>query len=239
MVFKSKNTIDRFDPNTSISSEQMYEIENIGHNKFGMKKLVMMENAGHSLADLIIKKFKKKLIKKKIIAVCGTGNNGGDAMVAMRHISGKYNMPISIILVGSPDSIKTEESRTNWNIVKKMKHTINIKICKNINDEIKKEINDADIIVDGIFGTGIKGEIKNLHAEIIKLINKSNAFTVSVDIPSGLDPNNGFVSTPCIRSDFTVTFHRIKHGLLKNKKYTGKILLESIGIPTEIEKEVL
>ena len=239
MVIKSRNKIDRFDINASISSEQMYEIENIGHNKFGMKKVMMMENAGHSLADLIIKKFKKKLIKKKIVAICGTGNNGGDAMVTMRHLSGKYHMSGSIILLGSPDSIKTEESRINWNIIRKMKQTINVTICQKINKEIKNEIDNADIIVDGIFGTGIKGEIKNIHADIIKLINKSKAFIVSVDIPSGLDPNNGFINTPCVYSDLTVTFHRIKHGLLKNKKYSGKIVLEAIGIPSEIEKEVL
>jgi len=67
-----------------ISSEQMYRIEDNGHSIFGMKKLLMMENAGHGLADFILSEQGPHLDGKKIISFCGTGNNGGDAMVASR-----------------------------------------------------------------------------------------------------------------------------------------------------------
>jgi NAD(P)H-hydrate epimerase len=110
---------------------------------------------------------------------------------------------------------------------------------KDLNEDIKAKINNADIIIDGIFGTGIKGEIRYPNADAIDLINSSKAYVVSIDIPSGLDPNTGIVYEKCVKADATVTFHRMKRGLLKNKKYTGTIHVERIGIPPEAERGVL
>jgi NAD(P)H-hydrate epimerase len=237
---KKYKTISKKIQDSVISSDQMYEIENAGHNKFGMKKVIMMENAGFGIADFIIKKFKNKGFSKlKILAVCGTGNNGGDAMVASRHLAclGIY---LKVILLGDPSSIKTDEALTNFQIISKMNRTIELIILSNIDTKkIKKEILNADIIIDGIFGTGIKGNIQDPHLSAIKLINKSRAYTISVDIPSGLNPNNGEIVSDCIRADTTITFHKIKLGLLNNKKYTGNLILKKIGIPIEVEEGII
>ncbi|HJT84631.1 MAG TPA: NAD(P)H-hydrate epimerase, partial [Nitrososphaeraceae archaeon] len=222
-----------------ISSEQMYKIENIGHNKFGMKKMLMMENAGFGVAEFILKKFKnKKLENFKILAVCGTGNNGGDAMVAARHLA-SLNLNIRIILLGDPTLIKTDEASTNFQVINKMNRTIDLVKLKNIDTKIKKDILDADIVIDGIFGTGIKGDILNPHLSIIKLINKSKAYIISVDIPSGLNPDNGETVSQCIKADTTITFHRIKSGLINNDQYTGDLILKKIGIPIETEEGLI
>ena len=86
--YEKYNKINKKMSEIAISSHQMYEIENIGHTKFGMKKVLMMENAGFGVADFIINRFKnKKVSKLKILAICGSGNNGGDAMVAARHLT--------------------------------------------------------------------------------------------------------------------------------------------------------
>jgi len=108
-----------------------------------------------------------------------------------------------------------------------------------INDKIKRKISKANIIIDGIFGTGVKGEIRDPHASAIELINKSKAYVVSVDIPSGIDPNTGEVHDSCVKADATVTFHRMKIGLVDNRKHTGLIHLERIGIPKEAERGVV
>ena len=222
-----------------ISSEQMYKIENIGHNKFGMKKILMMENAGFGIAEFILKKFKnKKLENFKILAICGTGNNGGDAMVAARHLA-SLNLNLKVILLGDPASIKTDEASTNYQIINKMNRTIELVKLKNIDTKIKKEILDADIVIDGIFGTGIKGDILNPHLSIIKLINKSTGYVISVDIPSGLNPDNGETVSQCIKADTTITFHRIKSGLINNYQYTGNLILKKIGIPIETEEGLI
>lgn len=236
---KKVNKISKKMSEIAISSNQMYEIENIGHSKLGMKKVLMMENAGFGVADFIIKKFKNKPISKlKILAVCGTGNNGGDAMVASRHLA-CLGINIKVILLGDPLSIKTDEALTNFQIISKMNRTIELIILSNIDTKIKKEMLNADIIIDGIFGTGIKGNIQDPYLSAIKLINKSRAYIISVDIPSGLNPNNGEIVSDCIRADTTITFHRIKQGLLNNKNYTGSLILKKIGIPVEVEEGII
>jgi len=236
---KKQSAISKKFEEKIISSEQMYKIENIGHNKFGMKKMLMMENAGFGVAEFILKKFKnKKLENFEILAVCGTGNNGGDAMVAARHLA-SLNLNIRVILLGDPTLIKTDEASTNFQVINKMNRTIDLVKLKNIDTKIKKDILDADIVIDGIFGTGIKGDILNPHLSIIKLINKSKAYIISVDIPSGLNPDNGETVSQCIKADTTITFHRIKSGLINNDQYTGNLILKKIGIPIETEEGLI
>ena len=223
----------------AISSNQMYEIENIGHSKFGVKKVLMMENAGFGVADFIIKKFKNKSISKlKILAICGSGNNGGDAMVTARHLTCS-SINLKVIFLGNPSSIKTEEALTNFEIISKMNKTIELIISSKVDTKVKKQILNADIIIDGIFGTGIKGEIQDPHLSVIKLINKSKAYIIAVDIPSGLNPNTGEITSNAIRANTTITFHRIKWGLLTNKKYIGNLILKKIGIPIEAEDGII
>lgn len=223
----------------AISSNQMYEIENIGHSKFGMKKVLMMENAGFGVADFIIKKFKNKPISKlKILAICGSGNNGGDAMVTARHLT-CLGINLKVIFLGDPSSIKTEEALTNFEIISKMNKTIELIMGSKMDTKIKKKILNADIIIDGIFGTGIKGEIQDPHLSVIKLINKSKSYVIAVDIPSGLNPNTGEITSNVIRANTTITFHRMKVGLLNNTKYTGNLILKKIGIPLEAEDGII
>ena len=221
-----------------ISSEQMYRIEENGHTIFGMKKLLMMENAGHGLADFILSEKGPDLDGKKIISFCGTGNNGGDAMVASRHLSCYYGVDVMIVFLGDPKNIKTEETIVNWSIVGKMK-SIKILTGTNVFELAKREVSNSNIIIDGIFGTGIKGKIGEPYSSAIDLINGSDAYVVAVDIPSGIDPNDGAFHEKCVKADATVTFHRIKKGLTGNKEYTGKVHLEKIGIPIDAEQGVI
>ena len=221
-----------------ISSDQMYGIEDKAHNLIGMKRVYMMENAGHGLADFIILKFRGKLRGKRIVAICGTGNNGGDGFVAARHLSYYYGASVQLILLGFANDLRTEEARINWQIIQKM-DSIEVITGNEINDKIKKTIEYADVIIDGIFGTGIRGQIREPHASAIKIINKSKAYVVSVDVPSGIDPNTGKAHDISIRADATVTFHRMKIGLLNNKKYSGSVHIEKIGIPHESEEGIV
>ena len=222
----------------AITSDQMYRIEENGHTQIGMHRVYMMENAGHGLADFIINRFKIKLKGMEILAIAGTGNNGGDSFVASRHLSGYYGAIVKVILLGFPSELRTEEAKINWGILEKM-DSLETGFVNGIGDDIKKKISKADIIIDGIFGTGIRGEIREPHASIIEMINKSKAYVVSVDIPSGIDPNTGKAHDRCVNADATVTFHRMKVGLINNRKYTGLIHVERIGIPQEAERGVV
>jgi NAD(P)H-hydrate epimerase len=220
-----------------ITSEQMYCIEQNGDSIFGMRRFLMMENAGHGVADFVVRKF-RNLKNKMIVAICGTGNNGGDGFVASRHLAG-YGAKVVVILLGSPSDLRSEEARLNWSIIEKMDSII---FGKDLTNEIKSRIAKAHILLDSIFGTGIKGEIRQPYASAIDAINKSKAYVLAVDVPSGFDPNTGQIHKRCIMANATITFHRLKVGLTekkKNNKYTGPVYVEWIGIPPEAEKGII
>jgi NAD(P)H-hydrate epimerase len=218
----------------------MYAIEQKGDSVFGMQRFLMMENAGHGVADFVVRKF-KNLKNKKIVTVCGTGNNGGDGFVASRHIAG-YGAKVVVILLGSPSDLRSEEARLNWSIIEKM-DSIELIFGKELTREIKNQIADATIILDGIFGTGIKDEIRPPYDSAIDAINKSKAYVLAIDVPSGLDPNSGQIHNKCVKADATITFHRLKVGLAEKKKnrqkYSGPVYIEWIGIPPEAEKGIV
>ena len=213
-----------------ISVDQMYQIENNGHD-MGFLKKFMMENAGAAAVRRLVEKL-GNLESKNILIFVGLGNNGGDGLVMARHLAG-YGANITVVLLGSPDKIKTEESTWNWSILKKMP-SVKLIIGDSFDFDFK-----ADVIVDGILGTGISGEIREPYASTINYINESDCYKFAVDVPSGLDPQTGETANICVKADMTVTFHKMKQGIPKRKDLTGDLYAEKIGIPPEAEEGVL
>lgn len=214
-----------------ITVKQMMQIEENGH-QMGFLRKFMMENAGAVAARYLTENF-PDISSKKILVFAGLGNNGGDAFVVARHLAG-FGCNVRVILLGSPDKIKTDEAQTNWKILEKM-NSVDLIIASDVSDlDIK-----ADIVVDGILGTGISGKIREPYASAIDLINKSKTFKLALDVPSGLDPDTGNASDKCVNADVTITFHKMKVGMPKRKDICGAILVEKIGIPPEAEVSVL
>jgi NAD(P)H-hydrate epimerase len=214
-----------------ITVKQMMQIEENSH-QMGFLRKMMMENAGASTARYLLEKY-KNLQEKKITVFAGLGNNGGDSFVVARHLAG-FGCKPDVVLLGNPDKIKTEESISNWKILEKM-DSVNLMIASDPTSILL----DADIIVDGILGTGILGKIREPYATAIDLINKSQAFKLAVDVPSGLDPDSGSVIDKCVKADVTITYHKMKIGMPKRVDVCGKIIVEKIGIPPEAEVGVL
>ena len=213
-----------------ITVKQMMQIENNGH-EMGFLKKFMMENAGSAAAKKLAEKF-NDLTSKNVLVFAGLGNNGGDGLVIARHLAG-YDAKVKVVLLGNPEKIKTEESQWNWNLLEKMP---SIELMSGGNPDFN---HIPDIIVDGILGTGISGEIREPYASAIQFINNSNAFILSVDVPSGLDPDTGDTANICVKADVTVTFHKMKVGMPKRNDLCGKIFVEKIGIPPEAENQIL
>jgi NAD(P)H-hydrate epimerase len=214
-----------------ITVKQMMQIEENGHQMGFLRKL-MMENAGASTARYLLEKY-ENLQEKKITVFAGLGNNGGDSFVVARHLAG-FGCKPDVVLLGNPDKIKTEESISNWKILEKM-NSVNLMVTS---DPTSILLN-ADIIIDGILGTGVSGKIREPYATAIDLINKSRAFKLAVDVPSGLDPNSGSVVDNCVKADVTITYHKMKIGMPKRVDMCGKIIVEKIGIPPEAEVGIL
>jgi len=209
------------------------QIEENGH-QMGFLRKFMMENAGASAVKRLKEKF-GDVKSKQVLIFAGLGNNGGDGLVIARHLAG-YGSRVVVFLLGEPDNIRSEECSWNWNLLEKMK---SIKLLVGGNFELLDNLDKFDIIIDGILGTGISGEIREPQASAITFINKSNAFKLSVDVPSGVDPDTGNKNSPHVTADMTVTFHRMKVGMPKRKDVCGEIFVEKIGIPPEAEIGVL
>ena len=213
-----------------ITVDQMYQIENKGH-EMGFLKKFMMENAGAAAVRRLVEKF-GDVQSKNILIFVGMGNNGGDGLVMARHLAG-HGANVIVKLLGNPDKIKTEESNWNWSILEKMP-SVQLLYGDELDFNIK-----TDVIVDGILGTGITGNIREPYASAINFINKSNSYKLAVDVPSGLDPQTGETANVFVKADMTVTFHKMKQGIPKRKDLTGELFAEKIGIPPEAEIGVL
>ena len=213
-----------------ITVEQMYNIENKGHD-MGFLKKFMMENAGAAAVRRLIEKF-GNVESKNILIFVGLGNNGGDGLVMARHLAG-HTANVTVLLLGTSDKIKTEESSWNWSILEKMP-SVNLISGNTLDFDFK-----PDIIIDGILGTGITGEIREPYASAINYINETNCFKFAVDVPSGLDPQTGETANIYTKCDMTITFHKMKQGIPKRKDLTGDLFAEKIGIPPEAEEGIL
>jgi len=215
-----------------ITVKQMMQIEENGH-QMGFLRKFMMENAGAAATKRLVEKF-GDVKSKNVLVFAGLGNNGGDGLVIARHLVG-YGSNVTVFLLGEVDNIRSEECSWNWNLLEKME---SIKLLTGGNLEYLNNL-EFDIIIDGILGTGISGEIREPQASTITYINKSNAFKLAVDVPSGVDPDTGNKNSPHVTADMTVTFHRMKVGMPKRKDVCGEIFVEKIGIPQEAETGVL
>ena len=216
----------------------MMQIEENGH-QMGFLRKFMMENAGAAAAKIQYKKFRTHLDltfsgARRVLVFAGLGNNGGDGLVIARHLAG-YGASVTVFLLGEPSNIRSEECSWNWSLLEKMK-LVKLLIGGNLEHLNNLEF---DIIIDGILGTGISGEIREPQASAITFINKSNAYKLAVDVPSGVDPDTGNKNSPHVIANMTVTFHRMKVGMQKRTDVCGEIFVEKIGIPPEAEIGVL
>ena len=210
----------------SITSSRMAAID-ANCEYLGIKRLQLMENAGAEVARAV----KEKISRGRVVIIAGRGNNGGDAFVAARHLS---NYDVTVVLIGRKEDIKTQEALLNWNALEKTFIPL-IEVTDSAAFD-RDMIKNADVIIDGIFGTGVRGKIHEPESTVIDLINDSGAFVISVDVPSGFDPDGGGFEKS-VRAGMTITFHKMKAGLLSGnaREYAGEIRVVDIGIPQEAE----
>ncbi|UCD01649.1 MAG: NAD(P)H-hydrate dehydratase [Promethearchaeota archaeon] len=225
-----------------ITSEEMAILDN-NSEWLGIPKSHIMECAGYSFATEIMN---RGLLRRgsRAAIFCGTGNNGGDGFVVARHLS-HFGIKSLVILVGTPDRIRTKEAQLNWNIIfNNLNYSATTEIVKD-SSELSKIINiikgdkNFHVIIDGLLGTGIEGKIREPIASTIDLINNlkksehERISVISIDVPSGLDPNTGKVSDKAVKADLVITFHRMKKGMSSSNEFMKEILEKSIGIPPE------
>lgn len=212
----------------SITSRYMRAIE-FNAEYFGVTRLLLMENAGHSVALEILSRFNPE---KTVVIFCGLGGNGGDGFVAARHLL-CMGFKVKVVLAGKNKDISDRAALENWRALKALDKTVPV---EEIYDSTIVSRMKANIVIDALLGTGAKGKLKAPVRQLVDMINEINAFKVAVDVPTGVDSDTGAVSEAAVKADLTITFYRPKKGLKKAKKYVGELIVKNIGLPKEYEQ---
>ena len=211
----------------TITSRAMQALE-INAQYFGLSLLQLMENAGRSVAQQIINRFQNN---KKVIIFCGLGGNGGDGFVAARHLLAA-GFEVKVILIGRSRDISHEAALSNWISLQPLQDKITL--CEIFDSSLLPKVK-SDIIIDSLLGTGTRGKLKPPIIQAVEEINKSNAYKIAVDAPTGIDSDTGDVLGSAVKVDLTITFHRSKKGLEKASNFVGELVVADIGLPAEFE----
>ena len=217
-----------------VTSKQMREIDRKAIEENNLSGLALMENAGLKIFQSL-KNIYPNLRLKKIIIFSGSGNNGGDGFVVARRLY-DYGVKAKVFLLAPFNKIKGEAGE-NLNIIDKMGVEL-IELKAEKLEEIKGTIQNSDLIIDAILGTGLQGRVTGLKSKIIDLINVAGKEVVAIDVPSGLNADTGKIEGPCIKATYTITLALPKIGLLlfPGASYAGKVTVEDIGIPPYLLK---
>ncbi|MFO7810157.1 MAG: NAD(P)H-hydrate dehydratase [Candidatus Delongbacteria bacterium] len=216
-----------------VTAENMKQLDDLAINTYGAKASELMENAGKGVFDTIVK-YEGKVENKNFIVICGKGNNGGDGLIAARHLA-KAKASVSVFILGP----KTRISKGSKGALLKLERKYTkVKSLKKTDD---LSLSKDDIVIDAIFGTGFNSNPEGIYYDVIKMINDSEAKVYSVDIPSCVHGTTGFTEDIAVTADHTVTMAYPKIGLYINDGYThaGTVDVVDIGFPSEIDEEIL
>lgn len=207
-----------------VTAEQMRQIDHYTIKEIGIPSIVLMENAKAQISKHILdKNFDKAYVFASV------GNNGGDGLAVARDI---YNQErfVKVYVIGKLEKASTD-FKINYDILKKLDVEIEF-----VDENTKFDITENDLIVDSIFGTGLKRDIEGIYKDVIDMINDTQAFVVSVDMPSGLDSDENKIHNVAVKADLLVTLQLPKKSL---QDYEGEYVVETIGIPEKSIKHVL
>ncbi len=213
-----------------LNRTQMRAYDRLATELCKIPSLLLMENAGRGAADILAGLIALSGISEpRIAVVCGTGNNGGDGFVVARHFS--YSAHLKVYVAGDTGSI-AGDARVNFDALPGCGISP-IAVGTGSISQFTQEIQNADFIVDGLFGTGLSRNIEGVEAQIIDAINAAKAIRIALDLPSGLDADHGIVLGSAIRAHHTVTFAHPKPGLFtpQGKNHTGDLHCVKIGVP--------
>ena len=201
--------------------------------------LVLMENAGRGAAERILELARTRgERKRRVVIVCGTGNNGGDGFVVARHLLSRGCEP-SVFLCGKPEKF-SHDARVHRDAWVGVGGTLDLLSKGSDLEVLRIELENASIAVDALFGTGLDRAISGVSADVVELLNSVSIGRVALDIPSGLDADTGVPLGPTFQADLTLTFGHPKLGLLtpRGLRYAGQVEVIGLGVPSDVPDEV-
>ncbi len=211
------------------SVSEMRALDREAINAYGIADELLMENAGGSAFAVLRERF--GVAGRRIVIVCGAGNNGGDGLVLARKIHAELGVA-EVYVLGDPQRYQGAAA-LNWRIVERL--PITVQRLEKATD-LEAALSSCDAVVDAIFGTGLGRKVEGRYAEAIDLINRSGCPVLSLDIPSGVNGDSGAIMGTAIRADATVTFGLPKYGnlLYPGAEQGGDLYVSHISFPPGI-----
>ena len=213
------------------TAEQMRELDRRTIQEAHVLGLELMERAGAGVFE--IAQTMTVARERGVVLFVGKGNNGGDAIVAAEHLyrAGRGWGPITLVLT-TPGEDLAGDALYHWKKLTQLRARV-LFLDPQKPEPVAEALAGCGLVVDGLLGTGARGEPQSPVREAIDLINAAKRPTLAIDIPSGLDANTGRIATACVRADVTATIGLPKRGLLQQSAldHVGRLSIVDIGIP--------
>ncbi len=233
-----------------LTAEQMREVDRLTTERYGIPSILLMENAAHAVARVITDKLGGSVKGKSVLILCGKGNNGGDG-AALARILWKDGAFVTPLLFGQVNQIDGD-ARTNLDTLLAIEDEVVTsggefnKMLLHCDDEDLVPLTEwflnmtgPKIVVDALFGTGLKRPLVGVFVDAIERVENHRPDVVSVDIPSGLDADQGAPIGPCVSADVTVTFTAPKPAnvIPPASTFNGNLIVANIGLPQALIDE--
>src|SRR6187397_2468591 len=220
-----------------LNAAQMREADRRTIEEIGIPSIVLMENAGRQVVAAMDASF-EELATMRVAVLCGRGSNGGDGFVVARTLA-EHHVDVGVYLVGNAADIKGD-ARINLEVLRQLGHDV-VEIGDGPAWELHgTDVVGSDVIVDALFGTGLRGPLNGVVETIVADVNSSGQPVVAIDLPSGLSADGPEIPGPAIEATMTVTMAAPKLPLVlpPAESLAGELVIADIGIPRTVIGEI-
>ncbi len=213
-----------------LTREQARELDRRATEDYGVPGLVLMENAGRGMAELLL----SLGARGPVVVCCGPGNNGGDGFVIARHLD-NAGVAVRVLLFVDPERLRGDAAM-NYDIVVKSGLPLKVHSEGPDEDSLRSELDGAEWVVDALFGSGLKGPLRPPFDRVVSAINTGGARVLAVDVPSGLDCDTGRPMGPTVRAHHTATVVAPKKGFAESaaREWLGQVHVVGMGAPRRL-----
>lgn len=220
-----------------VTAKEMKALDVQAQNDYAMPGILLMDNAAQAVAEAVHEAL-TALEGERVVIFCGGGNNGGDGLGAARWLQ-SYGVSVRAFVVGA--ALDAVQGDAALELAMFTKAGGRVEALSTEDDWVLAELaaSKADVLVDTLLGTGFHGELEGDVLRACELLNKSEKYILAVDVPTGVNADNGAVSENAVRADHTVTMALVKTGLLlyPGREYCGDIELADISMPVKLVEE--
>lgn len=220
-----------------VTAKEMKALDVQAQNDYAMPGILLMDNAAQAVAEAVHEAL-TALEGERVVIFCGGGNNGGDGLGAARWLQ-SYGVSVRAFVVGA--ALDAVQGDAAVELAMFTKAGGRVEALSTEDDWVLAELaaSKADVLVDALLGTGFHGELEGDVLRACELLNKSEKYILAVDIPTGVNADNGAVCEQAVRADHTVTMALVKTGLLlyPGREYCGDIELADISMPVKLVED--